>query len=106
MLEELTLTLPRLKFYEKTVSMDTEMETALLTVYQEVICFYARAIHFFRSNKHCKDPMSFEPPIYCAETNYAKHFCYAAHGLACVLTSNEPSSESSVYPAISRARLS
>ncbi|KAJ5375697.1 hypothetical protein N7517_007703 [Penicillium concentricum] len=52
MLEELTLTLPRLKFYEKTVSMDTEMETSLLTVYQEVICFYARAIHFFRTNKH------------------------------------------------------
>lgn len=54
MLEELSLTLPRLKLYEKSVSMDSEMETSLLAVYQEVICFYARAIHFFRSHKHCK----------------------------------------------------
>ncbi len=54
MLEELSLTLPRLKVYEKTVSMDSEMETPFLDVYQEVICFYARAIHFFRSHKHCK----------------------------------------------------
>lgn len=33
MLEELSLTLPRLKHYEKTVSMDSEMEATLLTVY-------------------------------------------------------------------------
>ncbi|PLB46258.1 TPR-like protein [Aspergillus steynii IBT 23096] len=52
MLEELSLTLPRLKFYEKTVSMDQELEASLLAVYTEVICFYARAIHFFRSHKH------------------------------------------------------
>ncbi|KAJ5124771.1 uncharacterized protein N7515_008596 [Penicillium bovifimosum] len=52
MLEELSLTLPRLKHYERIVSMDSEMEATLLTVYQEVICFYARAIHFFRSHKH------------------------------------------------------
>lgn len=54
MLEELSLTLPRLKLYEKSVSMDSEMETSLLQVYQEVICFYARAIHFFRRHKHSK----------------------------------------------------
>ncbi|KAL4782963.1 hypothetical protein BJX76DRAFT_274048 [Aspergillus varians] len=54
MLEELSLTLPRLKVYEKTVSMDSEMETPFLDVYQEVICFYARAIHFFRSHKHLR----------------------------------------------------
>jgi hypothetical protein len=54
MLEELSLTLPYLKHYERTVSMDSEMEATLLTVYQEVICFYARAIHFFRSHNHCK----------------------------------------------------
>jgi len=41
MMEELGLTLPRLKFYEKTVSLNTEMEAALLTVYREVICFHA-----------------------------------------------------------------
>ncbi|RAK81445.1 TPR-like protein [Aspergillus fijiensis CBS 313.89] len=52
MLEELSLTLPRLKAYEKNVPMDSDLEESLLTVYQEVICFYARAIHFFRCQKH------------------------------------------------------
>lgn len=54
MLEELSLTLPRLKSYEKSVPMDKELESSLLAVYTEVICFYARAIHFFRSHKHSK----------------------------------------------------
>lgn len=52
MLEELSLTLPRLKVYEKTLPMDRALETALLDVYTEVICFYARSIHFFRTNPH------------------------------------------------------
>ncbi|KAL3494998.1 hypothetical protein BJX62DRAFT_196648 [Aspergillus germanicus] len=52
MLEELSLTLPRLKFYEKTMPLNSELEASLLAVYQEVICFYARAIYFFRSHKH------------------------------------------------------
>ncbi|PWY82922.1 TPR-like protein [Aspergillus heteromorphus CBS 117.55] len=52
MLEELSLTLPRLKSYEKAVPMDKDLEASLLSVYTEVICFYARAIHFFRSHKH------------------------------------------------------
>lgn len=47
------MTLQRLNVYEKTVSTDADMETAIFTVYQELICFYARAIHFFRSHKHC-----------------------------------------------------
>ncbi|OAX82520.1 hypothetical protein ACJ72_03130 [Emergomyces africanus] len=52
MLEELSLTLPRFKTYEETLPMDTALESSLLAVYSEVICFYARAIHFFRSRKH------------------------------------------------------
>ena len=52
MLEELSLTLPRLKAYEKTLPMDRALETALLDVYTEVICFYARSIHFFRAHPH------------------------------------------------------
>ncbi|KAL4949850.1 hypothetical protein BDW69DRAFT_67484 [Aspergillus filifer] len=52
MLKELSLTLSRLKFYEKSLPLNSELEASLLAVYQEVICFYARAIHFFRSHKH------------------------------------------------------
>lgn len=52
MLEELSLTLPRFKAYEKTLPLDGAFETALLDVYTEVICFYARSIHFFRSHPH------------------------------------------------------
>ncbi|KAJ9669237.1 hypothetical protein H2201_000589 [Coniosporium apollinis] len=52
MLEELSLTLPRFKTYEKTLPMGKALETALLDVYTEVICFYARAIHFFRAHPH------------------------------------------------------
>ncbi len=52
MLEELSLTLPRLKAYETTLPMDRGLETALVDVYTEVICFYARCIHFFRTHPH------------------------------------------------------
>lgn len=52
MLEELSLTLPRLKTYESTLPMNRELEAALVDVYTEVICFYARAIHFFRAHPH------------------------------------------------------
>ncbi|RFU25604.1 hypothetical protein B7463_g10737, partial [Scytalidium lignicola] len=52
MLEELSLTLPRFKSYEETLPMDRALEAALLDVYTEVICFYARAIHFFHSHPH------------------------------------------------------
>lgn len=52
MLEELSLTLPRLKTYEKTLPIDSALETALLDVYTEVICFYARSIHFLRTHPH------------------------------------------------------
>jgi len=54
MLDELSLTLPRLKSYEKTVPMDSELEGSVLEVYTEVICFYARTIHFFKIHKHSK----------------------------------------------------
>jgi hypothetical protein len=49
MLEELSLTLPRLRAYERGLEMDRVLEAALVDVYTEVICFYARCIHFFRS---------------------------------------------------------
>lgn len=52
MLEELSLPLPRFKAYETILPLDGGLETALLDVYAEVMCFYARAIHFFRSHPH------------------------------------------------------
>jgi hypothetical protein len=52
MLEELSLTLPRFQVYEQTVPMNRQLQQALLDVYCEIICFYARAIHFLRSNPH------------------------------------------------------
>lgn len=52
MLEELSLTLPRFRYYEKSLPIDEAFETALVDVYTEVICFYARTIHFYRSNPH------------------------------------------------------
>lgn len=52
MLEELSLRLPRFKIYENTLPVDKALESALLDVYTEVICFYARAIHFFRTHPH------------------------------------------------------
>jgi hypothetical protein len=50
MLEEVSLTLPRFHGYEQDLPMDKALETSLLNVYTEVICFYARAIQFFRSH--------------------------------------------------------
>jgi ATP-dependent Clp protease ATP-binding subunit ClpA len=52
MLEELSLTLPRFKAYETTLPVDRALEAALVDVYTEVICFYARCIHFFRTHPH------------------------------------------------------
>ena len=54
MLEELSLTLPRFRHYEETLPIDSSFEQALLDVYTEVICFYARSIHFFRSHPHAR----------------------------------------------------
>ncbi|KAI1654070.1 hypothetical protein F4813DRAFT_399435, partial [Daldinia decipiens] len=51
-LEELSLTLPRFRVYEDTLPMSRQLETALIDVYTEVICFYARTIHFFRDHPH------------------------------------------------------
>ncbi|KAI1802970.1 hypothetical protein F4811DRAFT_554356 [Daldinia bambusicola] len=52
MLEELSLTLPRFRIYEDTLPMSRQLENALIDVYAEVICFYARTIHFFRDHPH------------------------------------------------------
>ncbi|CAG8147427.1 unnamed protein product [Penicillium nalgiovense] len=52
MIEELALTLPRLKCCEHTTSMGADMEIALLALYQESICFYARTIRVFRDCRH------------------------------------------------------
>lgn len=51
-LEELCLTLPRSKYYERTLPLDEAFEGALVDVYTEAICFYARTIHFYRINPH------------------------------------------------------
>ncbi|KAF2034858.1 hypothetical protein EK21DRAFT_97087 [Setomelanomma holmii] len=58
MLEELSLTLPWFRAYELTLKMDRNLEAALVDVYTEVICFYARCIYFFRKHPHvllCRD---------------------------------------------------
>lgn len=52
MLEELSFTLPRFRTYEDTLPTDRSLEAALIDVYTEVICFYARCIHFFRAHPH------------------------------------------------------
>ncbi|GAO19100.1 hypothetical protein UVI_02042000 [Ustilaginoidea virens] len=52
MLEELSLTLPRLQVYEQTLPLDRQFQQALLDVYSDIVCFYARTIHFLRSNPH------------------------------------------------------
>lgn len=51
-LEELSLTLPRFQVYEQTLPPSRQLQQALLDVYCEIICFYARAIHFLRNNPH------------------------------------------------------
>jgi hypothetical protein len=50
MLEELSVSLPRFKAYEKNLPMDEPLESALIDVYTEVICFCARIISFFRTH--------------------------------------------------------
>jgi hypothetical protein len=52
MLEELSLTLPRFRAYETNLPVDRSLETTLIDVYAEVICFYARCIRFFRTHPH------------------------------------------------------
>ncbi|KJZ74929.1 hypothetical protein HIM_05660 [Hirsutella minnesotensis 3608] len=52
MLEELSVTLPRFQSYEQTLPLNRQLQQALIEVYCEIICFYARAIHFLRSNPH------------------------------------------------------
>lgn len=52
MLEELSLTLPRFQSYEETLPLGRDLQLALVDVYSEIICFYARTIHFLRSNPH------------------------------------------------------
>ena len=52
MLEELSLTLPRFQVYEQTLPMDHRFQQALVDVYSEFTCFYARTIHFLRVNPH------------------------------------------------------
>jgi hypothetical protein len=52
MLEELSLTLPRFRAYENSLEMNRSLEAALVDVYTEVICFYARCIRFFRAHPH------------------------------------------------------
>lgn len=52
MLEELSLTLPRFQTYERTFPLNHRLQQALIDVYSEIICFYARTIHFLRNNPH------------------------------------------------------
>lgn len=52
MLEEVSLTLPEFKSYEQTVPMTKTLESSLMDLYTEIICFYARAIYFFRNHPH------------------------------------------------------
>ena len=57
MLEELALSLPKFKAYEKTLPLTPSLESALLSAYTEMLCFCARTINFFRSNPHGKSVM-------------------------------------------------
>lgn len=52
MLEELSLSLPRLRRYEQTLPMDRSFENALIDLYSEIICFYARLIRHYKANPH------------------------------------------------------
>jgi hypothetical protein len=52
MLEELSLSLPRLRRYEQTLPMDRSFENALIDLYSEIICFYARLIRRYNANPH------------------------------------------------------
>lgn len=52
MLEELSLSLPRFRYYEENLPLDRSFENSLVDLYTEVICFYARVIRHYRSNPH------------------------------------------------------
>ena len=52
MLEEVSASLPRLKAYENALPADQPLQESLVDLYTEVICFYARAIHFFHKYSH------------------------------------------------------
>jgi len=52
MLQDLSLSLPRFRSYEETLPMTEGLESALIEVYTEMICFCARTINFFRSYPH------------------------------------------------------
>ena len=52
MLNELSLALPRFRSYEDTLPMNKALESSLIDVYAELLCFCARTIHFFRQNAH------------------------------------------------------
>ena len=52
MLEELSLSLPRLRYYEESLPMDRSFENALVDLYSEIICFYARLIRHYKANPH------------------------------------------------------
>lgn len=52
MLEDLSFNLPEFRSYERTLHMTPALESSLLELYTEIICFYARMIYFFRKNPH------------------------------------------------------
>ena len=54
MLDEISLSLPRFRTYEETLPMNHNLESALIDVYAEMICVYARTIKFFRHHPHSK----------------------------------------------------
>ena len=52
MLEELSLSLPRFRYYEENLPLNRPFENALIDLYSEVICFYARLIRHYKENPH------------------------------------------------------
>ncbi|EWC47543.1 hypothetical protein DRE_03163 [Drechslerella stenobrocha 248] len=52
MLHDLSFSLPQSQWYRETTPLETDIENALIEVYTELLCFYARAIKFFRGNPH------------------------------------------------------
>jgi len=56
MLEELSMSLPRFKAYEKTLPMDEAFESFLLAAYTGMTRFCTLAVNFFRKNPACKSP--------------------------------------------------
>ena len=47
LLEELGQTLPKIKAYEDSKSVNPALEAIIIDVYTEVICFYSRCVQFF-----------------------------------------------------------